>query len=283
MVLLLGGTLATLGATAIARGYIREGYLSEVTSSEQPSLLPPSKPSGYLCLSTAVHIKTATCNLMCNDGRRCPEVCLCMRADASAFAASLSSTMPSEAFLKLARMLESPDEVSSGSRQVAFDASTTPQIATSAPKSSLARLPDDMAGYYMKSWNLDACKTVDSRICQGPDKKNINVHFSGEAILAKALSVTLKQQMKALEQTDGVCSSPDKRFCNQQVHNKMPWEAKTRELAIEQVIAPGAWVSDCDSNLACYRASVGSPPGPMLTHLLHVRPRSSARIASTTI
>merc|ERR1711865_279375 len=42
-------------------------------------------------------------------------------------------------------------------------------------------------------------------------------------------------------QTDGVCSNPDKRFCNQQVHNMMPWEAKTRQLAIEKVIAKGAW------------------------------------------
>jgi hypothetical protein len=98
-----------------------------------------------------------------------------------------------------------------------------------------------MAGYYMKTWNLDSCKTADSRICKGPDKKNINVAFSGEAVLAKALSVTLKQQMKALEQTDGICSPPDKRFCNQQVRNMMPWEAKTRELAISKVIAKGAW------------------------------------------
>ena len=50
---------------------------------------------------------------------------------------------------------------------------------------------------------------------------------------------------RLLEQTDGVCSNPDKRFCNQQVRNMMPWEAKTRQLAIDKVIAKGAWVSSC--------------------------------------
>ena len=268
--LLLAG-LTSLGATSVPRGTIREGYLSDPTAADalrsislrseevpeahEPSLQPPvpdpsMKPSGYLCVSTAVHIKTATCNLMCN-GRRCPEVCLCMRADVSAISTSLSSAMPSDAFVKLASMLESPDERLAG-RQVAFDASAAPKATTTMVRQGvpMAKLPNEMAGYYLKTWNLDSCKKPDSRICQGPDKKNINVAFSGEAILAKALSVTLKQQMKALEQTDGVCSNPDKRFCNQQVHNMMPWEAKTRQLAIEKVIAKGAWVSSCDSNLA---------------------------------
>ena len=263
--------LTALGATSVPRGTIREGYLADPTAADalrsislrseevpeahEPSLQPPvpdpsMKPSGYLCVSTAVHIKTATCNLMCN-GRRCPEVCLCMRADVSAISTSLSSAMPSDAFVKLASMLESPDERLAG-RQVAFDASAAPKATTTMVRQGvpMAKLPNEMAGYYLKTWNLDSCKKPDSRICQGPDKKNINVAFSGEAILAKALSVTLKQQMKALEQTDGVCSNPDKRFCNQQVHNMMPWEAKTRQLAIEKVIAKGAWVSSCDSNLA---------------------------------
>ena len=259
--LLLG--LTSLGATSVPRGAIREGYLSDPTAEDtlrsisppseevhpaslQPPVPDPSaKPSGYLCVSTAVHIKTATCNLMCN-GRRCPDVCLCMRADVSAISTSLSSAMPSDAFVKLASMLESPAE-RMAERQIAFDANaaprpTTPMVWQGVP---MAKLPTEMAGYYMKTWNLDSCKKPDTRICQGPDKKNINVHFSGEAVLAKALSTTLKQQMKALEQTDGVCSNPDKRFCNQQVRNMMPWEAKTRQLAIDKVIAKGAWVSSC--------------------------------------
>ena len=226
-----------------------------VQQPSTPHAEQQTKPSGYLCVSTAVHIKTATCNLMCN-GRRCPDVCLCMRADVpSLVATSLSSAMPSDAFLKLASMLESPEE-RLASRQVAFDVTAAPKATTPVVRQGvpIKRLPNDMAGYYMKTWNLDSCKTADSRMCQGPDKKNINVAFSGEAILAKALSVTLKQQMKALEQTDGACSNPDKRFCNQQVHNMMPWEAKTRQLAIEKVIAKGAWVSGCDSNLVVRRA-----------------------------
>jgi hypothetical protein len=288
--LLLCAGLTSLGATSVPRGTIREGY-EEVPEVHQPSLQPPvpdpsAKPSGYLCVSTAVHIKTATCNLMCN-GRRCPEVCLCMRADVSAISTSLSSAMPSDAFVKLASMLESPDE-RLAAHQVAFDASAAPKATTPMVRQGVpvAKLPNEMAGYYLKTWNLDSCKKPDSRICQGPDKKNINVLFSGEAILAKALSVALKQQMKALEQTDGVCSNPDKRFCNQQVHNMMPWEAKTRQLAIEKVIAKGAWVSSCDSNLAnlrcpCCHARL-TTPCPCSRVAPPDRRRRSARIASTT-
>lgn len=214
---------------------------------QQQAMAIPQHPSiqatGYLCMSTAVDIKTASCNVRCNAAvDKCPEACLCMRADTTTLAPSgLSYEMPSEDFLKLSGMLEPQHERVNAA--VAFEREHAPDasIAARSDAKPPARLPQDMAGYYMKTWNLDSCKTADARICAGPDKKNINVAFSGVATLDKALNVTLKQQQKALEQTDGTCANPDKRFCNQQIHNKMPWEAKTREEAIAQIIAPGAW------------------------------------------
>ena len=51
----------------------------------------------------------------------------------------------------------------------------------------------------MKTWNLDLCKNgPKSRMCNGPKSKNLNVIFSGEATLQRALTVAYEQQAKAL-------------------------------------------------------------------------------------
>ena len=55
--------------------------------------------SGTVCISTAVHTKTAQCNLDCNArGRQCPKECLCAPAKASL---ELSFGMPSDSFASL--------------------------------------------------------------------------------------------------------------------------------------------------------------------------------------
>jgi hypothetical protein len=55
--------------------------------------------SGTVCISTAVHMKTAQCNLDCNaPGRQCPKECLCSPAKASL---ELSFGMPSDSFASL--------------------------------------------------------------------------------------------------------------------------------------------------------------------------------------
>jgi hypothetical protein len=217
----------------------------------QPLALEPSR-SGLVCLSTAVDMKSAACNLGCNDKRAtsprrqklsCPDECLCLRtSNKEALASNLSLTMPAEEFRRLSETLGAT------ATAVAFTSSSRAPASAShsqaaASRSSSATLPKEMSGFYMKTWNLDSCKEPGARLCAGPENKNINVAFSGEAILIRALNVTLKQQQKAFK-VAGECPAPDKRFCNMQVRNKMPWEAKTRELAIQQVVAPGAWTEE---------------------------------------
>ena len=56
--------------------------------------------SGAVCISTAVQMKTAQCNLDCNaKGRQCPGECLCAPAKASNL--ELSFGMPSDSFASL--------------------------------------------------------------------------------------------------------------------------------------------------------------------------------------
>ena len=51
--------------------------------AEQPpprphALVAKETPHALLCVSTAVNLKTATCNSDCNNGRDCPEACFCL-------------------------------------------------------------------------------------------------------------------------------------------------------------------------------------------------------------
>ena len=55
-----------------------------------------------VCISTAVHTKTAQCNLDCNTrGRQCPKECLCSPAKDSL---ELSFGMPSDSFASLVNL-----------------------------------------------------------------------------------------------------------------------------------------------------------------------------------
>ena len=46
---------------------------------QQPhALVAKETPHALLCVSTAVNLKTATCNSDCNNGRDCPEACFCL-------------------------------------------------------------------------------------------------------------------------------------------------------------------------------------------------------------
>ena len=44
----------------------------------QHALVTEGNKHSLLCVSTAVNLKTATCNSDCNNGRDCPEACFCL-------------------------------------------------------------------------------------------------------------------------------------------------------------------------------------------------------------
>ena len=45
---------------------------------QQQALVTKETKHSLLCVSTAVNLKTATCNSDCNNGRDCPEACFCL-------------------------------------------------------------------------------------------------------------------------------------------------------------------------------------------------------------
>jgi hypothetical protein len=89
----------------------------------------------------------------------------------------------------------------------------------------------------MKTWT---CKNLESPACIGPADKNINVAFSGESTLERALTRALKQGSE--------CERDDKKFCNDQIKymrvGKPGSPVKTRAEAIAKITAPGAWTEE---------------------------------------
>ena len=47
-------------------------------AQQQHALVTEGSKHSLLCVSTAVNLKTATCNSDCNNGRDCPEACFCL-------------------------------------------------------------------------------------------------------------------------------------------------------------------------------------------------------------
>ena len=98
-------------------------------------------------------------------------------------------------------------------------------------------------------------KTKDTKPILGPENKNINVAFSGEATLEKALRKTLKQ--------GGDCAPYDKRFCNNQIRYMRPGmkgsQVASREEAIEIVTAEGAWTEEQCRSCSVRRAVPATP------------------------
>ena len=99
----------------------------------------------------------------------------------------------------------------------------------------------------LKAWNLGSCRPgSEPKVCSGPDRKNINVIFSGAASLEKALSSALQQQAKALEHADDhtACAPRDERMCNRLVKDRQGNEGMSREDAILAVTAPGQYTEE---------------------------------------
>ena len=47
-------------------------------AQQQHALVTEGSKHSLLCVSTAVNLKTATCNSDCNNGRDCPKACFCL-------------------------------------------------------------------------------------------------------------------------------------------------------------------------------------------------------------
>jgi len=220
---------------------------SRAQSVSRASLDPDAST---VCISTAVHTKTAQCNLDCNTrGRQCPKECLCSPAKDSL---ELSFGMPSDSFAslvslaahgagstynasayKLASLRTSlRRKTSDAQHRVAYNGG---QMAV--PKAR-AKLPTDIVGSYMKTW---ACKDRRAAACKGPAGQNIGVVFSGYSALAKAMTAALNEEVDQA----AVCTDSDQKWCDAQVDFMVTTTkvAKDREEAIQMALKPDSFLN----------------------------------------
>ena len=204
--------------------------LLSAASGAPPRALVPD--SGNVCISTAVHMKTAQCNLDCNAPQHeCPRrECFCAPAKASL---ELSFGMPSDSFASLVQAAHANDDTNdsfvpaaAALRRKWADTTTTP---------AKAKLPKDMVGSYLKTW---ACKDRSAPACKGPPEQNINVIFSGYSALAKALPAALNEEQTA------TCTDSDQKWCDAQVDFMVTTTkvAKDRDEAIKMALEPNSFL-----------------------------------------
>ena len=196
-----------------------------VSKSIHKSLTPAQLESGHpgqLCLSTAMNIRTAACNVGCNSNQlhACPTSCLCTAANITA--SDVSRSMDSGTFRQLMGKLPK--------REPQLPAVSAARLADPIAPASPVGLPDEMHGYWMKTW---ACKDQPKKAwaCAGPKSKNINVVFSGFADIELALNAAL------FKDGDGpaVCTDTDKAWCLSQADFMVSTthEAKTQAEALK--------------------------------------------------
>ena len=198
-------------------------------------LLEPSRPqlARKLCVSRAVDVKSVTCNLQCQalSIMSCPEACVC--SEPTETSADLSVEMyPSDEYKGLLdRLFREVHE----DRDVRALPTTALRLL---PTTSAARaeVPQQSLGYYVRTW---LCKDHQNKTdweCAGPSGKNINVVFSGHAVIEKALDAA---QMKG----KGVeCVPKEQKYCDKMADYMVSTthEAKSREEAETMMIAPGS-------------------------------------------
>ena len=180
-------------------------------------------PYGRLCLSSAVDIKTATCNIACNMPKgQCPAACMCS-STMHRPTTNLSLAMPPDEYARLVEGLDS-DESDESSLQAVISslALKSPPTFEERP-SSLSELPREMVGYYSKTWD---CKMNASSLpCAGPNpNKNINVVFSGFSTIKKALA-------EALDKGSGGCANKDMAYCDKMAEYMVSTTGEFQSLA----------------------------------------------------
>ena len=99
-----------------------------------------------------------------------------------------------------------------------------------------AKVPSEALGYYLRTW---LCKDHQNKTdweCAGPSGKNINVIFSGHAVIDKALDAA-RMKSKGVE-----CLPKSKKYCDKMADFMVSTthEAKSREEAEKMMIVPGA-------------------------------------------
>ena len=238
------------GAVASAK------YAHYLTGSNAVPGIPV--PYGRLCLSSAVDVKTATCNIVCNLPKsECPAACSCS-STMHRPTTNLSLAMPSDEYTRLVEHIDTEEEwlaesATSSLTQKAPD-------ATAERRAPLAHLPNEMIGYYSKTWD---CKMNASSLpCAGPNpKKNINVVFSGFSSIKKALA-------EALDKGAGGCAPKDMKFCDKTADYmvSVSGEFKTVAAAKEKMIDPDfenkAGVATAQYCKKCYAPEKGQADKP---------------------
>ena len=216
--------------------------------------LEPSQPlPRRACISTAVETKSVQCNQDCNaDGAQCPLACVC--SEPTETSADLSLEMPSpERYTALVDRFS--DE--------AHEPTVTSLDRRKLPATmAAAKVPSEALGYCefglsprppqprhtrthprrparvadLRTW---LCKDHQNKTdweCAGPSGKNINVVFSGHAVIDKALDAA-RMKSKGVE-----CLPKSKKYCDKMADFMVSTthEAKSREEAENMMIAPGA-------------------------------------------
>jgi len=202
--------------------------------------------SGAVCISTAVQMKTAQCNLDCNaKGRQCPGECLCAPAKASNL--ELSFGMPSDSFASLVSLSANGvvSKYNASAHKTAALHRKAPEghhhVAANAGQMAVsharAKLPKDIVGSYMKTWS---CKDRSNPTCKGPAEQNINVVFSGYSALAKAMTAALNEEVDQA----AVCTDSDLKWCDSQVDFMVTTTklAKDRDEAIKMALKPDSFL-----------------------------------------
>jgi hypothetical protein len=198
------------------------------------SLAPADSPT-WACLSTANYIQTAECNVGCNSakGDRCADECLCQRATTN-ITGYLNRGLPSSEFRELvAKFQKNGGQQKPAPKIPALSASRRSDSAapTGTAEAILSGLPDEMDGFWMKTW---ACKDQpkSSWACAGPKSKNINVVFSGYSDIANAIDAALFKDSAAI-----TCTDTDKSWCESQAEFMVSTthEYKTQAEALKEI------------------------------------------------
>ena len=187
---------------------------------------------GKLCLSRAVDVRTATCNVACNSPKlECPTACVCsptMHRPST----NLSLAMPSDEYVRLVERMD-PEEWTLATVSSTLNRKSPAAAGKQLPM--LATLPSEMLGFYSKTWD---CKRNSSALpCTGPSPKakNINVVFSGFSSIKRALA-------EALDKGSGGCAKKEMAYCDKMAGFMVSSSkvAKTIAEAKKMMLEPGS-------------------------------------------
>lgn len=215
------------------------------------SLEPSQQLRRRVCISTAVETKSVQCNQDCNaDAAQCPRACVCSEPTETSVDLSLEMPSPEKYTAlvdRLSKEVHEPAVTSLDRRKL-----PTTMAAAKVPSEALgycelghspAHQPGAHALTQIRARDTDLrtwlCKDHQNKTdweCAGPSGKNINVIFSGHAVIDKALDAA-RMKSKGVE-----CLPKSKKYCDKMADFMVSTthEAKSREEAEKMMIVPGA-------------------------------------------